>query len=178
MNKIFKKCITIMTALGIISSCVIGCGNSGTSNSAEAKGRYVEKKIDLPQEAASQFIFQMGKSSEGYPILYAYSEKEKCVFEYTLNDEGKWNKGNVEWLKNIEISNLSYVRSTEISKDENGEEYFRYENEGKSLETDMHILKKNADNKAEDFSMDEWKENGCSRIEILKNGNLLCTGLM
>ena len=177
MNKVLKKCITIMTTIGIISSCVIGCGNSGTSNSAEAKGRYVEKKIDLPQEATSQFIFQMEKSSEGYPVLYAYSEKEKCVFKYTLNAEGKWNKGNVEWLKNIEISNSSDVYSTEIFKDENGEEYFRYENEEEVLETDMHILKKNADNKAEDFSMDEWKENGCPHIEILKNGNLLCTGL-
>lgn len=180
MNKVLKKCITMMAVIGIISSCVIGCGNSETSSLAEAKGRYVEKKIELPKEAENQKIFQMERSGEGYPVLYACSAKEKGVCKYTLSAEGKWNKENVEWLSDMEIKDPSDLYSANIAIGENGDEYFRYTTETEDLYAERNILKKNGNNVAEKFNIDGWGEDYhdseyvIPRIKLLKNGDLLC----
>lgn len=181
MNKVLKKCIAAILTIGVGSCFSIGCGTSDASSSKGAKGRYVEKKIELPEEAKNQKVFQMEKSSEGYPVLYACSAKEKGVYKYTLNAEGKWKKENVEWLKDIEIKDPNNLYSANISVGENGDEYFRYTTETEDLYSERNIFKKNANNMAENFTIDGWGEDYqdseyvIPRITLLKNGNLLCT---
>lgn len=181
MNRGIKKYISIAAALIFAGISLMGCSKTaGTMKNGESKskGRYIESKVDLPDEMKNMFAFQIEKSDGGYPVLYTcYQNEENGIYRYSMGENGDWDKSEISWLNGIDRK-LMLMYNDKLMKGPDGEEYFYYrelDNEGHPLS--VKLLKKCDDNSSKEIVLEDWKDlepDSISSIDILKNGNIIC----
>lgn len=181
MKRLIAKYILIMLAIAISIVGMIGCKTETETSvkGSEAKGRYVETRVELPSEFQDMYIMQMEKGDDGYPVIYTFNKDrtKKGAYKYSKKESGEWEKSPIKWLGDI---NIPRVYDNKLIFGPNGGEYFIYREEkadghlGK-----IHLLKKVDENRGEDVKLEGWdtldlKADMPLSINILKNGNILC----
>ncbi len=180
--RIFKRGISAILIITILVLSIAGCSKSNetsikssgeTGNKTNtAMGRYVETAVEMPADIGNDPIFQMEKSTDGYPVLYTGGGTKKGVFKYTMDRDGKWTKSSISWLENITVAGSDL---SGIVMDNNKEMYYYYTDYVNDKPC-PHLIK--SDGKAislEGWSDEKSKDKSISYIQLLKNGNLICS---
>lgn len=111
VRQITALMLCVITAAGIFC----GCQKSGAPDSESgAKGRYVEKDIELPTEKGEE-VLNLIKSKEGNPVLFSCLDGTK-VFRYEYKD-GEWKKSSLDWLDGLYKEKDVYFMEVQESAD-------------------------------------------------------------
>ncbi len=104
-----KRTAAYFLILALIITSLLGCSqkdNIRTDNeiatdkdtSVQEKGRYLEKKIDLPELKQSERILDIIRNKEKKFEVYTYDSTKFLYSCYTLGDDLTWSRSEPEWL--------------------------------------------------------------------------------
>lgn len=204
MRKILTLCIVVLI---FVATCLQGCSskadkadnqadgqtvlkqdgeadqdNDKTMDKETVMGRFIEKKIDLPEVKEGERIIKFLQNSEGQLELYIQSEGGyQC---YYLKENKDWESSEAGWLEDIPKSNN--VEVVDLCYGEDGNYYLcyaDYDEEGQchiiksvdggitSIEIELSYLK-------EKISMENYQLYPMIQgIEVTENGNLVLYNL-
>ncbi len=106
-----KRTAVYFLILTLIITSLLGCSqkdNIRTDNeiatdkdtSVQEKGRYLEKKIDLPELKQSERILDIIRNKEKKFEVYTYDSTKFLYSCYTLGDDLTWSHSEPGWLNN------------------------------------------------------------------------------
>lgn len=104
-----KRTAAYFLILALIITSLLGCSqkdNIRTDNeiatdkdtSVQEKGRYLEKKIDLPELKQSERILDIIRNKEKKFEVYTYDSTKFLYSCYTLGDDLTWSRSEPGWL--------------------------------------------------------------------------------
>lgn len=176
------RIISIIMVL-VLSICTFsGCGKSKSSKGADsdssfsddkgkAKGRYVEKKIEIPFKEDEKGVNIISKKDGGYR-LYTYLSGEKIYKVYESSDGQSFTEGDAQWLNRVIGNTDCYLKS--IFQGDDGEDYALFYKDGK----DYLISGKADSDSSQLFSEVLEKIGGIEMLKILENGDLVTSDVI
>lgn len=109
--------LTVILATGILNGCgktEDQKGETGGDGSNAAKGRYVEKDMELPLKEGEKAL-SLSKSKDGNLLLFAsVNDTEIRRYEYI---DGNWVSGSLDWVKEAYKGENVYPVSVNEAKD-------------------------------------------------------------
>lgn len=127
-----KKCISLIMAavmtVGLLGGCKSEMNPSGTNTGEEkantdtakpvAMGRYIEKSIKLPEFSEEEKIVTILNTDSRY-LLFSSKQSDHTFYEYTLQEDGEWEKKAAEWLNGTVGAEKKSVSSIISGRDGN-----------------------------------------------------------
>lgn len=148
VRQITAVMLSVIAAAGLLC----GCQKSGGPDSESgAKGRYVEKDIELPAEKGEE-VLNLIKSKEGNPVLFSCLDGTK-VFRYEYKD-GEWKKSTLDWLD--ELYKEKNVYFMEVQESADGTQLVRAADD----ETLTHIARSGDGKTGEELNIPYLKQKG------------------
>lgn len=146
-----------------------GQGNNINNDTPDAKGRYLEENIEMPEFAQYETTVQTIVNKENRIELYTCVGGEKTTYNcYTLNDDDTWKKTSVDWLNNS-------VATKKIMADIClGQDGYYYAILHGIMEGSASIIRKNANGVAEtlDIKMLNQDNVAPTKIKVFENGKM------
>ncbi len=110
----------------LIFCCILyGCSQKASEDTSNRlKGRYIEKNLSLPAEAANASL-QLTKKDQK-PFLYSYSETPFAITGYQLEDDGSWTEATPAWLQALPSLPRGWTYRPQVMEATNGYQYLFY----------------------------------------------------
>lgn len=146
--------LCVLSVAGIFGGC--GKAGSGASNPAEQeKGRYVETKVDLPEELEDWNVRQMFSAGGELHLLAAREENGKTVLGEWSRQGDRFEDVTQEWLREMELPGEG-VSDLRLMQDGNGTQYLYagYADEGE--EDSRGHLWRGQDAGAREITPEKW----------------------
>lgn len=111
-KKMFAACLAVILVLLSLSACskdgkIVSDQkeDGGKGNEIQAMGRYIEKNIELPEGETLRTLIGMDKNPEGKIVLFTEDKSETYAkySTYTLMEDGKWEKEELQWLNDMKL---------------------------------------------------------------------------
>lgn len=157
----YKKGMAALLVMMLITAVLGGCAKSGGADNQPVQqetGRYVETRMDLPEELTGSTIRQIFRVEDKVHLLSAAEENGETVLEeWELSENGEFTRVTKEWLAALRFRYEEYGR-LKLMQDASGTQYLYacY-----SDETDQfyqgHLFRE-AEGSALDITPQKWKQ--------------------
>lgn len=169
---IFKKTAGKLLAFTLVGVLFVtgmaGCGKDETEKEKKkAKGRYVEKEIEMTFADDEQGVSLIRKQDGGYK-LYTYLTSEKTYKAYESEDGLNFQESQVEWINGATGGEGVYLKS--IFQGGDNKEYALYY----KSEDGNHLIRTEDGSSTEEVLPEVFRErNGVEKAGILENGDVV-----
>ncbi|MGN6715238.1 ABC transporter substrate-binding protein [Anaerocolumna jejuensis] len=113
-----KRTTAYFLVLVLIVTSLLGCSRKNNirtdeqitpdkDTSVQEKGRYLEKKVDLPELKKSESILKILRNKEKKFEVYAYDEAKSLYNCYTQKDDMSWSRSEPGWLNQKDLKKVS-----------------------------------------------------------------------
>lgn len=125
----YKNYIGGMLCLALVSGVLGGCGKKGGENGAEngageeAKGRYVETQVELPEELDGWNIRQIFAAEDRIHLLAVKPEEGKVILKEWEQQEGTFADVTQGWLAGMELPGDGSGMSLQLQQAADGTQY-------------------------------------------------------
>lgn len=162
------RLLSFILAVTLLVGSVAGCGKEeAEKEKKEAKGRYVEKEIEIDFAEDEQGVSLIRKPDGGFK-LYTYLTGEKTYKAYESEDGLEFQDSQAEWMNRVIGGTEVYLKS--VFQGEDGKEYALYY----KSEDGNHLIRTGDGSSAEEILSEVFRENpGVELAGVLENGDVV-----